>query len=404
MNTLFRHEEKVSNENDNGRILIEDFRYYQYALIEYFLEVVVDYISNKRNNYLKINKITKEELFTYCGLKNNELDKYTVTIENQNKEIKQFFRLFIPRLIYNNFFILNGNYYVPLFYIIDKPITIKENSINLSSLFSSITFNIKDNICIFTGQNLSIQKFVGLFMFGDESPLVRKLQQHTSFETNEKELVDYFERVFSIKSDIEGYKQYIENFFFDQYTRYLYSTCYANNKINVEVNDLKNIIIVSLDMFYSGRSFNFIDLNNKRLCFIELLLSPLFKKAANIAYQTKKGYPTDEIKIDQYIIMKNFHKSTENKKKGKPDYSSYQGLSGKTQYDFVNFFSSLLTHKCSLVKPGMKSPPSSIALIHETHFEKLCPITISSTKPGEILSIIPEVYVDICGQFLDLNN
>jgi len=52
----------------------------------------------------------------------------------------------------------------------------------------------------------------------------------------------------------------------------------------------------------------------------------------------------------------------------------------------------------------MNSPPPSIADIHKTHLGKICPITVSSIKPGEMISIIPETYLDIYGQFCDLEN
>jgi hypothetical protein len=399
VNKLVKQVNKFSNFED-GKILIEDFRWYQQQMIDYFLKVVVEYISNKNNNYLTLNRIDHEEIFAYSGLSNNEIDRYSVYVDNPKGETKQFFRLYFPRLIYRNFYVLNGHYYVPLFYIIDKPITIKENSINLNSLFSSITLNIKDGIAVFTGTNLVLNKFVGLFIFNDNSPEADEIKDKLVIKNTEKELVDYFNTVFKLNTDVKGIKNYIELLFFDEYTRYLYSTCYFNDSI--EVNNLSDIIKISLIKFFSGKIFNFIDLNNKRICFIELLLAPIFKRAASIAYLAKKGFLADELKIDQNIILKNFLKSSDNKKSKNKSEMSFNGLSGKTLYDLVNLYSSILIHKCSFVKPGMKSPPPSIADIHKTHFGKICPITVSSIKPGETVSIVPETYVDMFGQFLDL--
>jgi hypothetical protein len=403
LNTLRKDSKKISN-YDEGKILVEDFRYYQHAFIEYFLETTIKYISNKHNSYLTLNKIVVDDIFNYSGLSNNELTRYTVYTDVVGKETKVFFRLYIPKLIYNNYYILNSHHYVPLFYIIDKPIVIKENSINLSSLFSSITLNVKNNMCTFTGQNLDLQKFVLLFLYEDDSLESKEIKIHLGItKLPEKEIIKYFNNVFSIKFiDLESIKIHIEDFFFDEYTRYLYSSCYSND--DIEVSNLSDIIKLALNMFINDKTFNFINLKNKRLCFIELLLAPLFKKAANIAYQAKKGYPTDVILIDQYAILKNFLKSSEKKKlnSNKIDKGAFNGLSGKTLYDLVNLYSSLLVHKASFVKPGMKSPPPSIADVHPTHFGKICPITVSNIKPGEMVSIIPETYLDIYGQFLNL--
>lgn len=399
MNKLIKQVSKFSN-FEEGRILIEDFRYYQQQMIDYFLQVVVDYISNKNKNYLTLNRIDHEEIFAYSGLSNNEVDRYSVWVDNKKGETKQFFRLYFPRLMYRNFYVLNGHHYVPLFYIIDKPITVKENSVNLNSLFSSITFNIKDHMAIFTGTNLDLNKFVGLFIIDDTSPEADEIKDKLGIKTTEKELVDYFNIVFKLNTDIEGIKEHIEILFFDEYTRYLYSTCYFNDSI--QINNLSDIIKISLIKFFSGKTFNFIDLNNKRICFIELLLAPLFKKAASVAYQAKKGHLADILMIDQNTVLKNFLKSSDNKKSKNKSELSFNGLSGKTLYDLVNLYSSILIHKCSFVKPGMKSPPPSIADIHKTHLGKICPITVSSIKPGETVSIVPETYVDMFGQFLNL--
>jgi len=399
---LLKRINNYESDFENGLILIEDYRYYQHELIEYFLRIIVDYISNKNKNYLTVNSIVKEDIFTYSGLSNNELMRYTVFVDNLEKETKMFFRIYVPKLLYDNFYLLNSHYYCPLLYVIDKPIIIKENSINLSSLFSSITFNIKDGIVTFIGINIILNKFVELFLINDSTVDSEELRIRLNIiKTSENNLVSYFNGIFGINcSDCEGIRKYIENLFFDEYTRYLYINCYFNE--DIQTDDLSTIIKIALIMFFSGKIFNFIDLNNKRLSFIELLLMPLFKKAANIAYQASKGHLADELKIDQYIVIKNFHKSSEKKKSKKMDQIAFSGLSGKSIYDLVNLYSSLPVHKCSFMKPGMNAPPPSIANVHKTHLGRICPVTVSSIEPGRMVSIIPETYVDICGQFLGL--
>ncbi len=403
MNTLSFHSNKVSD-YENGKILIEDFRFYQHELIEYFLSTIVEYISNKNNNFLSVSKIVKKECVVYSGLQNNELDLYSVFVFIDGVE-HLFFKIYMPRLIYNNFYILNGHYYVPLFYIIDKPIIIKENSINLSSLFSSITLNIKEEMVTFIGHNIVLNNFIQLFLKNDQSNVVNDIYNRLSIKNMpERDLILYFNNIFNKTfSDIDSIINHIEMLFFDEYTKYLYSSCYSDN--DIEICSIKEIVKLSLSMFFTGKRFNFIDLNTKRLCFIELLLAPLFKKAANIAYQSSKGYKPIEIKVDQYIITKNFLKSSEKnskKPKNQKEIGSFAGLSGKTLYDLVNLYSSILIHKCSFVKPGMNSPPPEIKNVHFTHFGKICPITVSSQDPGKTLSIIPETLVDIFGQFQNL--
>jgi hypothetical protein len=401
MNTL-KKETLITSDYDKGRILIEDYRFYQQSMIEYFLEIMVNYISDMNPKHLVFEKIETEEMISYSGLSNNELIKYTIFVKVFNKS-KEFFRIFIPKLVYDNFYYLNGNHYVPLIYIIDKPIIIKENSINLASLFSSITINFKSGVCIFTGRNIDLNIFISTFLFDDTSDEAKAIKENITFINDEKKIISYFNNILKENfNNIKDIIKYSEKLFFDEYTKYLYSSCYSDSD-HINVDTLNDIIKISLTKFYSGEVFNFIDLKNKRLSFIELLLTPLFKKVANITYQVSKGFFIDELMIDQYVIIKNFHKNEGKKtQNNKSTFRSFHGLSGKTLYDLVNLYSSLLVHKCSFVKPGMKSPPRSIANIHESHFGKLCPITVSAINPGEMLSIVPEIFVDPYGQFLDL--
>ena len=401
MNTLTK-KNPLESDFDNGKILIEDFRFYQHMMIEYFLEIIVNHISSMNPKHMTFDHIETEEVITYSGLLNNEITKYIIFIKVGN-EIKEFFRVYIPKLIYHNFYYLNGNYYVPLFYIIDKPIIIKENSINLASLFNSITINFKSNMCIFTGRNIDLEMFISGFLFDSEDDDAIKLIGNNINIVNDPKLItNYFSKVLKIKfKDILDFRSYAEMKFFDEYTKGLYDTCYSDSE-HINISTLSDIIKISLESYFSGKIFNFINLKNKRISFIELLLTPLFMKAANIANQVKNGFAIDKLAVDPYVLIKNFHKNDGKKPNSGANFTSFHGLSGKTLYDLVNLYSSLLVHKCSFVKPGMKSPPKSIQNIHDSHFGKICPITVSSINPGEMLSIIPEIFVDPYGQFLDL--
>jgi len=404
MNLLKKPKKNISN-YEEGFLCIEDFRLYQYQLIEYFIEIMIRYVSSKNNNFLTFDKITKNEVFTYNGIRQSELDLYTVDIiNNVTNENKTYFKFYMPRLIENNFYLLNGHIYVPLLYLLDKPVSIKEKSVILTSLFSSITMYIKNKIAIFSGHNIPLEIFVGLFLYNDNSPNANKIRNAFSFNViSEKDIINYFNTTLSIKSTtIKEIIEYIENFFFDEYTKYLYQSCYFEEENTLDFG-LKEIIEFSLIRFIDKKNFSFINLNNKRLMFIELLLSPLFQKITTAAIQAKKGFKNDVLSINPLAIIKNFQKSQDSKKSGiKKDVGGFHGLSGKMSYDIVNLYSSIMIHKCSFIKPGMSQPPSTVNDIHKTYFEKICPITVSSIDVGETVSIIPETYVDIFGQFLNL--
>ena len=139
---------------------------------------------------------------------------------------------------------------------------------------------------------------------------------------------------------------------------------------------------------------NYIDLEHKRLVFIELLLTPLLKRVGSLAAQAARGFFPDELKIDHLQIQKHFLTSPDKKKKGS------EGLSGNYLYDTVNLMSGMLTHKVSMINPGSSNPPSTISDIHPTHFKRICPISVSNQKPGEVISVLPTTKFDYSGQFV----
>ena len=138
----------------------------------------------------------------------------------------------------------------------------------------------------------------------------------------------------------------------------------------------------------------YIDLHHKRLVFMELLLSPLFKRVGNIASQAARGFYPDMIKMDHLQILKHFLSSHDKKKKGS------EGMSGNYLYDTVNLMSGMLSHKVSMVNPGSTNPPSTISDTHPSHYKRVCPISVSNQKPGEVVSVLPTTKFDFCGQFV----
>ena len=115
-----------------------------------------------------------------------------------------------------------------------------------------------------------------------------------------------------------------------------------------------------------------------------MLLQSVFKKMSTMAIHAyKKIHKNNQIKSDPIEIIKNFHNN----------------LYGNYLYDTANLYTGILNHKVSMLNPGTENPPSSIAMIHDTHFGVFCPITVSSKEPGKTLSIIPNTKVDKFGLF-----
>jgi hypothetical protein len=194
------------------------------------------------------------------------------------------------------------------------------------------------------------------------------------------------------KDNLDDARSYFESLLLDDYTKNLYAACY-NWKL--EEVTVEKILRYALEMFITKKIPAYINLNEKRVMFMELLLSPLFKAVGRLAQQAAIGYKVDEMKMDKYSIVKYFLKNKDKNNKS----MDASGLSGNYVYNIVNLMSSIMVHKVCFKNPGSDNPPSTISRLHKSHFEKICPVTVSNENPGETLSILPDVYLDYFGQF-----
>ena len=370
---------------DSGCFTISNFRSAQYSLIEYFMNLSVEYIAKQNKNYIKVTKVRIFEIPTYIGINHSLFTQVEVEIDVVGVGQKQFVTFLIPTLINETFFILNGIYYVPTIYIFDKPIVIKKKSIKLSSTFNSIT--VYDKLITFMGSNIPAMYFLDIFL-SNTDPEQAKIKHDfaTTFGINpitisETDLLTYFSNIFKCDPYRNEIKNHFHKIFFDDYTKILYEQCY-----NLKDDELTitNLLKIALQLGQNEDEDVFIDLNQKRLVFIEVLLQPFFKRIASIATQASRGFVINEINMDQLELVKNF----------------YTNLHNKFIYDNVNAFDTMLSHKTHLLSPNAENAPGNIANLHPTHYKKLCPISVSSQNPGETVYTIAEAKIDIFGQFL----
>jgi len=395
MNTIDIPRQHTESDYKNGHILFRDFRHYQYELLPEILQACVSYISKQNNNFLEVNQLNFKSYNTYYGVYNNEYYEIELIVNNKKtSQTKTFLRMYFPRLIDGSYFIINGNTYIPTIYILDKPITLKAGSIKLYSLFNSLTLFLKDDVCIFTGVNIPSSYFIQLF-FNDTphehlyDDNVEKFKLTHDYHQDD-ELINYFNRTFNLHATTRNQViEYFEKLFFDQYTEGLYAMCY--NDVS-----LYNLIKQSLIMLLNETSPSFIDLKNKRLVFIELLLSPLLKYIGKIAKSAANGYTFDEVNMKLDELTKYFIKTTNKQKQ------SDSGLDGNYLFSSANLYESILEHKCSFVNPGSTNPPNEIAALHDTHYKVLCPITVADMQPGHTVSVIPDTVVDYFGNFKNI--
>ena len=385
MNLLTDLQEPQTNPNE---ITIGDFRKIQYddKMIKYFVNLCIEYLSAQNNNYLQVHTINIMRVPEYLGINDSHFTRVVVyTKVVSTNEIKIMFRLVLPTLLNDYFFVLNGNNYVPTLYVVDKPIVVKKKSIKLSSLFNSIS--IFDDHVTFLGINIPAHYFLNIILPDNDPELMQTKKiicerlHIQNQQIVEADIINYFIKKFSCEPDRDSILKHMERLFFDDYSKLLYQNCYS-----IEEKDLTivKVLMKSAELCSLTIEETFIDLKHKRLIFLEALFQPLFKRIGHYATLAAKGYKTDEINMDMMEITKHFQTNLHN----------------KFIYDSVNAYSGMLQHKINMMNPGSDNAPSIIANLHDTHFQRICPISISNQNPGETVFMVPTVKLDYFGQFL----
>lgn len=381
---------KKSEVTDSDYFTVSNFRSAQYTLLNYFMNLCVEYISKQNKNYLKVHNVKIRDITTYNGIHNNLLTQVTVDVtfgSGENVTTKTFLKFFIPTLVNDSFFILNENHFVPTLYILDKPLVIKKKSIKLTSTFNSIT--IYDKLITFMGTNIPATYFLDLFLPDSDPELaalkatfINTFKINCSYTLSEIDLIIYFSNLFRCDPDRATIQTFINNIFFDDYAKLLYQCCYNLEEKDINITNLIKLIVNQKNVMDDE---TFIDLDQKRLVFIEILLWPIFKRIANIAGQAARGFFVNEINMDQMELVKYF----------------YTKLHNKFIYDNVNAYDTMLQHKAYMLSPNAEQAPGVVANLHPTHYKKICPTSVSSQSPGETIYIVAETKFDIFGRFLE---
>lgn len=376
----------------NKPVDLMQYRLAQYNLIPEFISVCFDYAS--RFGLICDDReiqILNDDSYHYTN--HYAFDKYRVRFKGEKKN---FLELDIPTLIDDTFFKLKGVYYMPLIYILDEPIAFKKNSIKITSLFKPITLYTNDNRMIIDGNNIPISRFLRIYE-SDETIIEKLCEQFKTQYVRESQDESVFKlsNTLGLVNDVDVIHSYIEDVFFDKWTKDLYSAYYDKKDVS-----MLTIFEIILSRLYSNENSEFNDLNYKRLVFIELLLDPLFKAFNKLMMKLQSNELINQVPIKANAIIQHFYSSGNS---GIGSSKMVKGLSGNNLYSVVNGYTGLLGLKASLENPKSQSElPRSVSSIHPTYKNKICPVTISNKNPGVVSSLVPNQKIDLrYGKFLN---
>lgn len=363
--------------------VIATFRYEQYQKINYLLDLGIRYLQNlglqvDPNVYQGVTTIFTHKNMNYEKINHFASTQFRIKINNEDKQ-NFFLSISIPDLIDGIFFKLNQTYYIPILYITDEPIVVKESSIKLDSLFQPITLFFKEGRIIFLGNNFGMSDFLNFITYSWNKDLRDYTQKFLGldFSIDLNPIISLFAEKFNCLQNYDVIKQRIEDLFFDEWTLSLYNKYY-------KVNTFDDVIQLSLkkrfDQLVNGNYHKFNDLRYKRLIFIEMLLKPYFKAISSCAKAVINNIKILNSRLKLKDIIDNF----------------FANLNGNSLYDTVNGFSGILAHKATFKNPfGSGELPQEVSSIHWTHKNRICPNSISNHDSGQDVFLVPNQKIDL---------
>lgn len=368
-------------ERQHDESIISYFRLFEYSKINYLLDLGMQYLIKAGLTvdptvYSGPNSIEIIKDVAYSKIYHFACNTYRIKIEN-NKSI--FIYISIPELINGTFFKLNSTYYIPILYITDEPIVIKEKSITIQSLFQPITLYFGESRVIFMGSNYVLSDFLNFITYDWDSELRKSIQELLNIQFNENlnSIISILANKLNCLQDYTIIKNKINDLFFDEYTKELHSRYY-------NISNIDGIIMTAMFKRYEqqveNKYYKFNDLRHKRLIFIEMLLKPYFKAISNCTNLLLHNKSIFNLKLKINEIIENF----------------YTKLHGNCLYDTVNGFSGILMHKATFDNPyGSGELPKEVSSIHWTHKGRICPNSISNKKSGRDIFLVPNQNIDL---------
>ncbi len=360
---------------------LDSFREIQYQKIPYIIINGLNYLINLGLEYDPklydgtINSLKHTDDYVYSRIRHFSTER--LSIKHLNEKNTFFVSMSIPKLIQGMFFQLNSVYYIPILYITDEPIVLKENSISIYSLFQPMTLYFEQNRVIFMGINILMSDFFQLMTidWSDEAKILIERELKIKLNNNSMEaIINNLSEKLNCIPTIEKIKERINLLFFDEWTKDLYLKFYDFDPI------IDNVLKTAIRRRIENEKTSFIDLRYKRLTFVEPIIKPYTKAIGDAAKGLLKGSNIKSLKLNLGVIVNHFFKK----------------LDGNVLYDTTNGYSGILSYKASFKNPyGQSELPREVSSIHWTHKGRICTNSISNTDPGEMISLVPDQDIDL---------
>jgi hypothetical protein len=379
----------LPEEESKDWLLIKDFRKHDFEKIKTLTD-------NMYNNIKLIepefNFNIKLEHQTSPYLEDNANYYNRLTIVQKYLDQENTLSVLIPRLMYDNFFILNGSSYVPLLFLEKAPIDrILNDEVNKNKIFINInavynfTFDFQRKMVQFRSKLISLDIFLRIMFQHDKDYLVELMDldliSKTTYAKDEykkfvKNFLDFYKWEHFNDIDIVGW---MDKYFLLDYYRSLFMDYY-------NIDNLNDIIKMVINLYVNDVDIDMASLSNRRVVLTEYLIKPLFEIYVRLLYgivdkKTQNFLPT----INEYAVLT----------------TGFNGLLHRGQlYDISNPYPLPLINKVSqdiqIIKNGRL--PKSWQRNDKSGFGVICPISVSPQNMGTNLIFTSNTQINKLGR------
>lgn len=298
----------------------------------------------------------------------------------------------IPRLMNDNFFQMNGSYYVPLLFLEKAPIDrilnhdAKKNKIfiNLNAVYN-FTFDFQKEVVQFRSKMIPMDIFFRVLFANDKDYLneLKELGIITKLTYTKEEYKKF------VKSFLDFYKweYFNDKDILEWMDRYLLLDYYREIFINYyDINNFGDIVKKVVTLFVLDEPIDMATLTNRRVVLTEYLIRPLFEIYVRLLYgivdkKSQNFLPT----INEFAVIT----------------TGFNGLLHRGQlYDISNPYPLPLINKVSqdiqIIKQGRL--PKSWQRNDESGFGVLCPISVSPQAMGTNLVFTSSARINRLGR------
>jgi len=362
------------------------------ADFEKFLPIV-------QNMYDNIKKIEPE--FDFDIIYENQSSPYLedgatyykkLTVHQKYREQENTLGVLIPRLLQENYFMLNGSTYVPLLFLEKAPIDrILNKETNTNKIFINInavynfTFDFQKKMVQYRSKSIAMDIFFRVIFMNDKDYLVELMDlgliDKTTYTKEEykkfvKSFMDFYKWEYFNDKDLPAW---LDNFLMLDYYRGIFDNYYGIKTLN---DIIKRVVV----FYVTEEEIDMATLSNRRIVLLEYLVRPIFEVYTRLLYgivdkKAQNFLPS----INEFAVLT----------------SGFTGMLHRgTLYDITLPYALPLISKVSqdiqIIKQGRL--PKSWTRNDESGFGVVCPITVSAQNMASNLTLTSDTLINKYGR------